>query len=168
MAAIEEQVAAAAAADDLGLAVAFLSTPSLFFAVSPAVRARSRLLDLDKQWESSGPNFVRYDFNRPEALPMDFHGKFQMVVMDPPFITREVWELYARAARLLVVRGGRPRPSILATTVQENAGIMAELFGAREQRFKPMVPNLVYQFSLFTTFESPRLALPNPEVEEDG
>lgn len=90
--------------------------------------------------------------------------------MDPPFITREVWELYARATRLLLLLRDETRPPrrILASTIQENAALMAELFGAREQCFKLMVSNLVYQFSLFATLESARLALPNPQVDEDG
>ena len=32
------------------------------------------------------------------------------VVIDPPFITREVWEKYAAAARLLLRPGGPARP----------------------------------------------------------
>lgn len=147
-----------------GLAVAFLSTPSLYHAVSPALRARSRLFDLDEQW-ASDPNFVRYDFKQPEAIPTTLHGRFSMVVMDPPFITREVWELYAPAARMLLRPQGPAR--ILATTVQENAGLMAELFGTTEQRFKPAIPNLIYQFSLYSNFDSSCLAQSNPEVVED-
>jgi hypothetical protein len=38
---------------------------------------------------------VYYDFNKYEELSKDLHGYFDMVVIDPPFITREVWEKYA-------------------------------------------------------------------------
>ncbi len=33
-----------------------------------------------------------YDFNKPEEIPAEIHGTFDMIVIDPPFITREVWE----------------------------------------------------------------------------
>lgn len=31
-----------------------------------------------------------YDFTKPEDIPQDVQGKFDMVVADPPFITRQV------------------------------------------------------------------------------
>lgn len=33
---------------------------------------------------------ARYDFNKPEEIPSKLHHTFTMVVIDPPFITREV------------------------------------------------------------------------------
>ena len=33
-----------------------------------------------------------YDFNKPEDLAPELKEAFDMVVIDPPFITREVWE----------------------------------------------------------------------------
>ena len=44
---------------------------------------------LDTKW-AKDPGFVRYDFAEPECLPEDAKGAFDMVVVDPPFITREV------------------------------------------------------------------------------
>jgi 16S rRNA G966 N2-methylase RsmD len=38
------------------------------------------------------PGYVFYDFNKPEDIPADLHKTFDMIVIDPPFITREVWE----------------------------------------------------------------------------
>lgn len=46
----------------------------------------------------------RYDFNHPEAIPESLHHAFDCVVIDPPFITREVWEKYTAAAKLLLVK----------------------------------------------------------------
>lgn len=44
----------------------------------------------------------RYDFNKPEELNEKLRGSFDMVVIDPPFITREVWEKYAVASKMLL------------------------------------------------------------------
>lgn len=49
---------------------------------------------------------MRYDYNAPEQLPAALHGTFDCVVIDPPFITREVWAKYAQAAKLLLQPGG--------------------------------------------------------------
>ena len=49
-----------------------------------------------------GDDVVFYDFNQPTAIPSELHGAFALVVIDPPFITREVWEKYAEAAHLLL------------------------------------------------------------------
>ena len=49
-----------------------------------------------------------------------------MVVIDPPFITREVWEQYAKASELLLKPEGG---LVLGTTIDENAPFMKELLG---------------------------------------
>ena len=142
------------------LDVAFVSTPSLFFALAPAERARCRLLEYDEELGVGEPGFVRYDFNEPEAVPDDCKGAFSLVVIDPPFITREVWAQYARTARLLLAPGGR----LLCTTIAENAPMMAELLDVRPTAFLPSIPHLVYQYNVYANYESERLACPNDEI----
>lgn len=58
----------------------------------------------DKKWNDD-PGFVFYDFNEPENVPSDLLGSFDMVVIDPPFITREVWEKYTATAKVLMKPG---------------------------------------------------------------
>ena len=66
---------------------------------------------------------------------------FDMVVIDPPFITREVWEKYAEAAKyLLQDEGGK----VLLSTIDENEAMIKELLGAEKKMFRPSIPNLVY------------------------
>lgn len=138
-----------------------VSTPSIFFCLPEEARARSRVLDYDRQWEAD-PGFVFYDFTEPEALPSDCVGAFDFVLVDPPFITREVWEKYAVTTRLLLREGGR----VLCTTIGENAAMMQELLGLRPVVFRPSIPNLVYQYSVYVNFESARLECLNPEIDD--
>ena len=64
-----------------------------------------------------------------------------MVVIDPPFITREVWEKYAAAARLLL----KPEVGlVLGSTIDENEAMIKEVVGADRKAFRPSIPNLVY------------------------
>lgn len=41
---------------------------------------------------------------------------------------------------------------------------MQELLGANPCKFKPSIPNLVYQYSLYVNYESHRLSAENPEI----
>ena len=142
---------------------AFLSTPSVYFSLSKEVRARSWCFDLDTQWQKE-PGYVCYDFNKPIGFEGadELKGTFDMVIIDPPFITREVWEKYTTTAKALLKPGGK----VLASTIQENAPLMKELLGVTPQVFMPSIPTLVYQYHLYASYESKFLAEKNPEIPE--
>lgn len=78
---------------------------------SADLKKNSALFDLDKQWINE-PNFVLYDFNNPEDIPANIHHTFDCIVIDPPFITQEVWTLYAAAAKLLLAPGGKQASAV--------------------------------------------------------
>lgn len=90
------------------------------------------------------------------------HGAFDYVVVDPPFITEPVWELYAKAIRLLL----KPDGLMLLSTIPENADLLARLLGCKRCVFRPSIPNLVYQYDFFTNYDSEILGKPNPEIPE--
>jgi hypothetical protein len=142
---------------------AFLSTPSLFFALGEEERSGCRCLDYDETLGKDEPGFVRYDFRRPLELPPELHGAFECVVIDPPFITSDVWRQYAQTAGLLLREGGR----VVLTTVIENAPLLRSLLGVRPTLFLPSIPNLPYQYATFANFQAPELTAANPEVPHD-
>jgi hypothetical protein len=141
--------------------IAFLSTPSLYFSMPEDVRNRSFVLDYDKKW-ASDRGFVFYDFNDPTGLPAHLLGKCDMVVIDPPFITHEVWRKYAESSKLLLRSGGKA----LGTTIFENAELLQELLQLKPTNFQPSIPNLVYQYRLYTSYPSDVFAAKNPEIPE--
>ncbi|TYZ67139.1 hypothetical protein PybrP1_009701 [[Pythium] brassicae (nom. inval.)] len=134
--------------------VAFLSTPSVYFAVKSKGGSEKELdcilfdvrsfallrlqylsacwslslrfthvllliacLQFDVKFATEGTNkFVPFDFNTPEQIPLELHSSFDFVVIDPPFITKEVWEKYADTAKLLMRGEGC---KILLTTIGE-------------------------------------------------
>ena len=57
------------------------------------------------QWKQY-PNYVRWDFNYPKDIADHLLHAFDLVVIDPPFVTPEVWAKYAEATALLLVAGG--------------------------------------------------------------
>lgn len=147
--------------------VAFLSTPSLFFAFDEAKRRNFHLFDFDSKapW-SNDANYVYFDYNHPLSFDESLRNTFDMVVIDPPFITREVWDKYAATTEALATdsTGSSLKPLVLATTVHENVPLMKELFDATPTVFQPSIPNLVYQYASFTNFPSNCLAQPNEEI----
>ena len=111
--------------------VAFLSTPSLYFALPDQYRQHCKLFDFDEGTWASDPGYIHYDYKKPEHFNfhLDHAGadvgadvgtdadvgadvgtdadetlyrSFDMVVIDPPFITKEVWECYAKTAKFLL------------------------------------------------------------------
>ncbi|CAM9352794.1 unnamed protein product [Ectocarpus sp. 6 AP-2014] len=144
---------------------AFLSTPSIYFSLDRDLRAKCKVFDLDTKW-AKDPGFVLYDYTKPQDIPETLRGTFDMVVVDPPFVTRQVWESYTAATKLLLRPGGAGL--VLCSTILENAPFMEELLGASPCEFKPSIPNLVYQYSLYVNYDSKRLASCNPEIPSEA
>ena len=95
---------------------------------------------------------------------------FDLIVIDPPFITKSVWEQYATTAKLLSKKKAEYHSTttslVIATTVDENKDLMKDLFGCKPVSFRPSIPHLVYQYSVYTNFTSSVLSNDNPELEE--
>ncbi len=98
-------------------------------------------------------------------LPESMLKSFDVVVIDPPFITEEVWRKYAATAYALL-KDGKDGKAV-CTTVFENAPLMAELFNCKPQAFLPSIPHLVYQYNSYANFENASLSAKNPEIPED-
>ena len=128
--------------------------------------------------------YFPYDFNKNEELPAEWHNTFDMAVIDPPFIMREVWEKYTEASKILLTKDdeGNMTGRLLCTTVVENAPFMAELLGVRPIAFRPSIPQLVYQYNMYTNIDDPEQdkvneefaglevpsAVPEPEKKEEA
>ena len=78
-------------AERLNAKAAFISTPSLFFSIPKATRKKLGcvVLDYDRKWEKEDGLYF-YDFNKPAEIAEELAHQFDLVVIDPPFITREV------------------------------------------------------------------------------
>jgi|SaaInlStandDraft_7_1057024.scaffolds.fasta_scaffold293131_1 EEF1A lysine methyltransferase 1 len=122
------------------------------------------MLQFDKKFEKTNPEaFVFYDYKHPEDIPAELHGTFDYVIVDPPFIVREVWELYTQAIKILLkAEGGK----MLCSTIMENKAMMDELLQVHPVAFLPSIPNLVYQYNFYANYESEGLTEKNPEIPE--
>jgi EEF1A lysine methyltransferase 1 len=59
-----------------------------------------------------------------------------------------------------------PEGKILLSTIDENEPFIDELLGAKRRAFRPSIPNLVYQYSLYSNYESEGLLQKNPEIPD--
>jgi hypothetical protein len=161
-----------------GSKVAFLSTPSLYFALPDQERKQCKLFEYDGVW-SNDAGYVQYDFNEPDCIDSTLQKTFDLVVIDPPFITKDVWEKYAMTAKLLLKYDPFGRDSdahikkkglFLGTTVSENADFLKEELNAEPAVFQPVIPNLVYQYNVYTNFPENcnALNIQNPEIRTDS
>ena len=87
-----------------------------------------------------------------------------MVVIDPPYITREVWELNALAIKKVIkAEDGK----IILSTLDENEGFIKELTSCDKITFRPYIPTLIYQFAFYTNYQSPEFGQKNEEIPEN-
>lgn len=137
--------------------VAFLSTPSLYFSLNEQDRKQCTLFDFDTSLGATS-----YNYNNPTNIDAELHHIFDVIVVDPPFITQSVWESYAITVALL---GVKENPHIICTTVEANASLMERLFQCKLTRFQPSIPKLVYQYNTYANFNSSTLSTINSELE---
>uniref|UniRef100_X2BCL1 N(6)-adenine-specific DNA methyltransferase 2 n=1 Tax=Capitella teleta TaxID=283909 RepID=X2BCL1_CAPTE len=71
--------------------VACIGCPSVYQAVWKMKPSSICVLLLDnvKQFEHYKENYVFYDYNQPLDLPQEMERAFDIVVVDPPFLTEE-------------------------------------------------------------------------------
>ena len=156
--------------------VAFLSTPTLALALtSVALRAESMLFEYDERFRGCCGSFALYDFRHADAFDPALCGQFDLVVIDPPYITRDVWAMFLRTAGLLLAPGGH----LLLTTVPRNGLVLQELMDAsplfagrglrlRQCAFRPLLVGCVLRFAVFSTCDAPALAVANAVDTFDG
>ena len=145
------------------LRCAFVSTPSLFFAMDAHEQKECRVLDYDKDLGKDCEEFVFYDYHEPDNLPAELAGAFGIVVIDPPYIEQDVWRQYVETAKFLLAKDG----FVLGTTILENASLLHSLLGVSPTNYLPSIPHLPYQYASYTNYPCAALSQANPEVDHD-
>lgn len=52
--------------------------------------ASVQLLEYDKRFEQYGSDYTFYDYNHPEELPSELKHSYKVIVVDPPYLVREI------------------------------------------------------------------------------
>ncbi len=146
--------------------VALVSAPSIYFSIPEQYRSHCIVLEIDKQWENDR-GFVYYDFNEEPSASSSlepFRDTLSFIVIDPPFITEQVWRQYAKLGDFI---GRKNACKFLCTTVYENRLLMRTLFDCEPRNWRPSIPHLVYQYCCYTNYDSDPLQVYNAEIYDD-
>jgi predicted methyltransferase len=140
-----------------------MSTPSVFFSVKDWPERKGfyvfdvigLLYQFDEKFGVKNPNFFKYDFNKPEDIPEKYNNYFDYVLIDPPFITEDVWAKYAKAVVKIAKKDqeGKIIAKILLSSIDENEQLLKKLLNVSKKKYRPSIPHLVYQYSFYANYE---------------
>ncbi|TLD20132.1 putative N6-adenine methyltransferase-domain-containing protein [Venturia nashicola] len=87
--------------------ICVISAPSVFLQLKNLIHAgrvqpaQLLLLEFDRRFEVFGSEFQHYDFREPVKLPGALRGRFDVFVVDPPFLSEECQTRTALTVRWL-------------------------------------------------------------------
>ena len=58
----------------------------------------------------------------------------------------------------------KPDGKILLSSIDENEEMLKGLLSVQKKKYRPSIPNLVYQYSFFANFDDPQLEIVNEEI----
>lgn len=136
----------------LSTRVACVACPSLYaYLKNMDSDVSVQLLEYDKRFEQYGSDFTFYDYNQPEDLPLELKHGFDIVVADPPYLSKECLEKVAQTVSFLA-RSEKPFLLLLTGEVQKERA--AELMGLLPCGFRPRHSSkLGNEFRLFTNYD---------------
>lgn len=136
----------------LSTRVACVACPSLYaYLKNMDSDVSVQLLEYDKRFEQYGSDFTFYDYNQPEDLPLELKRGFDIVVADPPYLSKECLEKVAQTVSFLA-RSEKPFLLLLTGEVQKERA--AELMGLLPCGFRPRHSSkLGNEFRLFTNYD---------------
>ncbi|XP_022745103.1 EEF1A lysine methyltransferase 1-like [Durio zibethinus] len=137
---------------DSNYKVACIACPTLYAylkKIDPNISVQ--LLEYDERFEQYGSDFTFYDYNQPEDVPLELKHTYQVVVADPPYLSKECLEKVAQTISFLA----RPQQSyLLLLTGEVQRGRAAELLGLHPCNFQPRhSTKLGNEFRLFTNYD---------------
>ncbi|XP_065857775.1 uncharacterized protein [Euphorbia lathyris] len=132
--------------------VACIACPTLYAYIKkmePDVSVQ--LLEYDKRFGQYGRDFIYYDYNQPEELPSELKHAFQVVVADPPYLSKECLEKVQQTISFLRTHA---QSNVLLLTGEVQKDRAAELLGLHPCGFKPQHSSkLGNEFRLFTDYD---------------
>ncbi|GFY98016.1 nucleic acid binding / methyltransferase [Actinidia rufa] len=132
--------------------VACIACPTLYAylkKIDPNVSVQ--LLEYDKRFQQYGSEFTFYDYNQPEELPSSLKSAYEIVVADPPYLSKECLEKVTQTVSFLM-RPGKSYLLLLTGEVQKDRA--AELLGLYPCGFRPQHSSkLGNEFRLFTNYD---------------
>mmetsp|Transcript_17453 Transcript_17453/g.24219 ORF Transcript_17453/g.24219 Transcript_17453/m.24219 type:complete len:223 (-) Transcript_17453:86-754(-) len=137
--------------------IACVSTPSIFRALKKLVPDDRNyfLFEYDKRFQVYGEQFVFYDVNDPQNLPSNFANAFDVILLDPPFLSEECFKKALQTLHYLA----KPETNIIVLTGSVMGPLLlSSVKNLTESSFKPKHQRgLQNEFSCFVNYPSKRL-----------
>ena len=150
-AALAAAVAAAVGEVAGGARVACVSAPTLYRALAKLPNIKATCFEFDQRFAAFGEDFRFYDYRAPLEVDRGLREAFDLVFLDPPFLSEECLAKTAVTARLLAKERGTP--TVLCTG-EVMAGLAARLLDLHMCAFLPRHENnLANQFRCFANFD---------------
>ncbi|CAI4224707.1 unnamed protein product [Auanema sp. JU1783] len=135
--------------------VACVSSPTLmkYFQEEQEVidgKIQLKVFEFDDRFRLKYPDeFVFYDYKQPATFPPELKEYFDVVVVDPPFLSDECLVKTAQTVRLL----SRPDTKIILCTGSIMEEQALKLMGAKRTSFNPQhEKNLANEFACYTNY----------------
>ncbi|KAK7107848.1 EEF1A lysine methyltransferase 1-like isoform X1 [Littorina saxatilis] len=106
-------------------------------------------LEYDERFKVFGEHFVFYDYNEPLRLPVEFKNSFDLVLVDPPFLSEECLSKVAITVQYLT------KDKVLLCTGAVMAEAADRLLGVKLTKFVPThTHQLQNEFRCYTNYDS--------------
>ncbi|XP_020588873.1 protein-lysine N-methyltransferase n6amt2 [Phalaenopsis equestris] len=110
-----------------------------------------QLLEYDRRFEQYGSDYIFYDYNLPEELPLELGRAYKIIVADPPYLSKECLEKVVQTISYLAQR---EEYYLLLLTGEVQKESAAKLLKAYSCGFRPQHSNkLGNEFRLFTNYD---------------
>ncbi|KAL4002033.1 putative N6-adenine methyltransferase family protein [Acanthocheilonema viteae] len=111
------------------------------------------LFEYDQRFKNKfSKEFVPYDYRKPLAIPELYHNAFDLIVIDPPFLSDECFINVAQTVRLL---SRDSATKLLICTGLIMAELIERLFHAHKCKFQPSHKhNLANEFACYANYET--------------
>lgn len=128
-------------------AIAVVSTPSVYVALRNILsenpdlpRPQMALLEYDNRFEVVGPDFKFYDYQNPMRLPAELKGKFDRIIVDPPFLNEDCQTKAAITARFLAKSWNSDSVRFISCTGERMSSVILKLYqgiGVKTTTYEP-------------------------------
>ncbi|KAL0280910.1 UNVERIFIED_CONTAM: hypothetical protein PYX00_002064 [Menopon gallinae] len=139
---------------DVGSKIALISCPSLYRTIKSSQEVEERKIDVklfefDKRFSCYAPDFIFYDYNDPLNVDSMYNKYFDVVLIDPPFLSEECLSKTAETVKLV----GKDDCRIILCTGAVMESLAGKLLHVSKCSFRPMHKNnLANDFICLTNF----------------
>ncbi|KAK6633902.1 hypothetical protein RUM44_004509 [Polyplax serrata] len=134
--------------------IALISCPTLYPAVKSQIRENERdltvtLFEFDKRFSKYGTDFIHYDYNSPINLDFSCKNAFDIIIIDPPFLSEECLTKVVETVNFIK----KTNSKIILCTGGVMEDLARKLLGVKKCSFEPKHKNnLANEFICLTNF----------------